>query len=76
MEGGGCMSGVCLVASFDVRMSCSIPSFQLAHALLIRRLASGVRGISVFLFDSDTVVLCVAYSSVVSESKAARCWVS
>ena len=39
--------GLCVVTSFDVRMSCSIPRVQLAHALLIRRLVVGVRGMSV-----------------------------
>ena len=46
-ERDGPVRGLCIVTSLDVLIICSMPSFQLVQALLMRRRASGVRGIKV-----------------------------
>ena len=70
-----CVRGLCVVTSFVVVMSCSIPSFQLAHALLMCRRVSGVRGMRVSSVGCGTVVLWVVYSAVVDESRVVRYFV-
>ena len=75
-ERAGYMLGLCVVTSFVFRTSCSIPPFLLAHVLLIRRLVLGDKGISVSLFGRDIVMMCVVYSSAVSESRSTMCLIS
>ena len=43
----GPVRGLCIVTNLDVLIICLIPSFQLVHALLMKRRALGVRGIRV-----------------------------
>ena len=46
MVGFACVRGVCLVTNLAVVIICSMPICQLAHALLMRRHAVVVRGVS------------------------------
>ena len=57
-EWDGVVRGLCVVTSLAVVMSCSMPSFQLAQALLMSRRAAGVRGMSVSGEGRGTVATC------------------
>ena len=55
----GPVRGLCIVTNLDVLIICSIPSFQLIHDMLMRRRASGVRGIRVSSVGGGIVAQCV-----------------